>query len=304
MSRSIAAIAAALARAAVPHRRDEPMARHTTLGIGGVVPLFLEPRNSDETRNAVTILGEAALPYRVLGAGSNLLVADQGLDFAVVATAGLAAAPTTDGVRVSVGAGYFLPRLAREVAARGLSGLEFAIGVPGSVGGAIRMNAGAWGSDMARVVTSVDGIDRENGEFHERILTPGFSYRRSTIGAETIVTRVALALTHDEPHTVLATIERLLEERRATQPTASRSAGCAVKNPPSDSAGRLIDRAGLKGLRRGDAMISERHANFVLNRGGATAREMLALIGEVKARVHDQLGVELEEEIVVWGVRL
>lgn len=300
MSRPTAAVAAELARAAIPHRRDEPLARHTTLGVGGPVPLFVEPRSSDEARVAVAILGDADLPYRVLGAGSNLLAADSGLDFAVVATAGLAPLPTFDGVRISVGAGVFLPRLAREAARNGLTGLEFAIGVPGSVGGAIRMNAGAWGSDMARVVKSVAGIDRHSGELGEQALAPGFSYRRSGIGPETIVTTVVFSLANDDPGVILATIERLLDERRATQPTASRSAGCAFKNPPGDSAGRLVDQAGLKGLRHGDAVVSERHANFVLNRGGATARDVFTLIADVKARVRDKVGVELEEEIVMW----
>ena len=295
-----AAVAAALARAGIELRRDEPLAAHTTLGVGGPVPLFLLPRDTAELCAAVDILGAAAYPFRVLGAGSNLIAADRGLDFAVIATAGLARPPQFDGTRVTADAGVFLPQLVRDAGKHGLTGLEFGIGVPGSVGGALRMNAGAWGSEMSRAVTAVTAVRLADGGAVEGPFRPRFRYRTAGVGVAEVVSSVTFTLAEGDPDAIRDTVTRYAAERRRSQPTAAKSAGCAFRNPEGDAAGRLIDQAGLKGLARGAAQVSERHGNFVLNRGGATAADVLALIAEVKARVADRYGVELAEEIVVW----
>jgi len=293
-------LGSALERAGLSLRRDEPLARHTTLCIGGPTPFFVEPRDTEELRRTVDLLGEAAMPWRVLGAGSNLLVDDEPLDFAVIATSKLARPAAIDGTTVRADAGLFLPRLVRDTAARGLAGLEFGIGVPGSVGGALRMNAGAWGSDMSRVVRAVTAVRTRDGCAVEGPFSPRFGYRTSGVGTDMIVTRVIFDLTLGDGRAILAETERLIGERRTTQPTATRSAGCAFRNPPGDSAGHLIDAAGLKGLTRGEAEVSTHHGNFVLNRGNARASDVRALLAEVRRRVQDQTGVELQGEIVNW----
>jgi len=291
-------LSAALDKTGAPFRIGEPLARHTTIGVGGRVPCLLSPRDPAEAARALQVLIEHGLAYRVLGAGSNVIAADGDLDFAVIETAGLAAPPCFDGTRVEAGAGVFLPRLAREAASRGLAGLEFAIGIPGSVGGALRMNAGAWGSEMSRVVDAVTAVAAGGPE--EGPFTPRFAYRTAGVGAETLVTRVAFRLAPGEPEALLATLDEIVEERRRTQPVAARSAGCAFRNPMDDKAGRLIQACGLRGLRRGAAEVSPLHANFVLNRGGASAADVLGLIAEVKARVLELTGVALEQEVEVW----
>ena len=291
---------AALTRAGVGFLVDEPLARHTTLGVGGPVPLFVTPRDAVEVARAVGLLGEAALTWRALGAGSNLIADDEGLDFAVVATTALGSPARVDGTRVTAAGGVFLPRLAREAAEHGLAGLEFGIGIPGSVGGALRMNAGAWGSELSRVVEAVRAVRAEDGVAEERPFTPRFAYRTSGVDVATVVTEVVFRLEPGEPRAVLARIDALVAERRLAQPTAARSAGCAFRNPPGGKAGKLIEAAGLKGLSRGAAFVSERHANFLLNRGGACARDVLALLDEVRERVRDATGVALEREVEVW----
>jgi UDP-N-acetylmuramate dehydrogenase len=289
---------AALERAKVAFLADEPLARHTTLGVGGPVPVYLEPASAAEAARALDLLAQEGLLYRVLGAGSNVVAADEGLDFAVVATAGLNRPPRFDGERVTADAGVFLPRLAREAASRGLAGLEFGIGIPGSVGGALRMNAGAWGSDMARVVESVVAV--RPGAADEQPFAPRFAYRSAGVDAATLVTGVCLRLAAASASATLARIDALVAERRRTQPVAARSAGCAFRNPEGDHAGRLVEAAGLKGLSRGAAQVSDLHGNFLLNRGGARATDVLALLEEVKARVEERFGVKLVEEVVIW----
>ena len=295
------ATGSALTRAGITFLRDEPLARHTTIGIGGAVPLFVAPRTTAELQVVLDILGSADVPWRLLGAGSNLLAADSGLDFAVIVTSGLARPIVFDGTRVVADAGYFLPRLAVEAGRRGLSGVEFGIGVPGSVGGALRMNAGAWGSDMSRVVREVTAVGMVDGKAAETLLETKFSYRQSGVGPDTVVTRVVFELELGSRSEVQARLDRFLAERKESQPTAARSAGCAFRNPEGASAGRMIDELGLKGLRRGGAEVSPKHGNFVLNRGGATADDIIGLIAEVKKRVYEATGVELREEIVVWN---
>jgi len=293
----------ALAAAGVGFSEGERLALHTTIGIGGEAPIFLKPTNATEVLAALAILTRFEVPFRILGAGSNLLVDDGPLDFAVVALKPWLEEPAWAADGVVAAAGAFLPGLARAAAERGLGGLEFAIGIPGSVGGALRMNAGAAGSAMETVVEWAEVARVGEREVAVERLRPHFRYRSAGLADQDVVLRVRFRLTRGEPTALLAIQAENIARRRQTQPTAARSAGCMFKNPAGDSAGRLVDACGLKGLRRGAAEVSTLHANYVLNRGGASAAEVRALIAEVKARVRAATGVELEEEVVRWPTR-
>ncbi len=255
---------------------------YTTLGVGGPAELWIV-ENEDDLRRAT----EA--PYRVLGNGSNLLVSDAGVPERVIKLGGVFAQGELTGW---VGAGSLLPLWVQEAARAGLSGLEPLFGIPASVGGAVRMNAGTRFGEIKDALAEVEIFHQ--GTFHR--LPPealGFGYRQSRLPPGAIVTRVRFDLKKSNPERIAKRMAEV-DEARKRQPKR-RNAGCAFKNPPGDAAGRLIDRAGFKGLRVGNAMISPEHANFVVNLGGATAREVWALVKRVQAA----LNLELEWEI--WG---
>ncbi len=281
--------------------RDVPMRDRTYFGIGGPARLFLVP---DRAEHLATVLGRfaaASVPFDYLGAGSNLLVADEGPSFVVISSEAIAAGePRIEGETVSVGAGYSVPRLVKRLAKAGLSGIEFAEGIPGSVGGCVRMNAGWHEGAFEQVVASFTAISRR-GAVEEVAAGPGtFAYRASPGLGDRFVVAAALRLTPDDPARAEERVRAFHDHRVRTQPTGERNAGCVFKNPPGDHAGRLIDAAGLKGLAVGPAVVSDRHANFIINRGGATCREVTALIERVRAAVHERCGVLLEQEVIRW----
>ncbi len=261
-----------------------PLARLTTLGVGGEAEVWTVETLADLQK-------ATQAPYRVLGNGSNLLVSDAGVPERVIRLGG-EFAQWDPGLQGWVGAAVLVPNLLQAAARLGLSGLEGLFGIPAQVGGAVRMNAGTRFGEMAEALAWVE-------VFHQgrlQVYTPqelGFGYRRSALPEGGIVTRVKLKLTPSSPQAVRARM-RLVDAARKGQPK-KKSAGCAFKNPPGDSAGRLIDAAGLKGSRIGQAMISLEHGNFLVNLGGATAAEMYALVRRVQA----VLPLEVEWEI--WG---
>jgi UDP-N-acetylmuramate dehydrogenase len=282
-------------------RRNEPLARHVTFRIGGPADILLIPRTLTHLAAAVAFLYEHGLPFVMLGRGSNVLIADRGVRGIVLKTG-----RGQDAVRYPCGGvvaecGVSLPYLSRATAARGLAGLEFAAGIPGSIGGGLAMNAGAHGRSLSDAVHAV------------RVLTPvgeqrwpraemEFRYRQSRLQDEPAVAlEVELDLICGDPRECLARLEAWLRTRSETQPLGPPSSGCIFKNPEGDHAGRLIDAAGGKGMRCGDAVVSDRHANYILNVGGATAVDVLALIDRVRARVRERAGVELEPEIKLIG---
>ncbi len=256
---------------------------YTTLAVGGPAELWLV-ENEDDLRRAT----EA--PYRVLGNGSNLLVADAGVPERVIKLGGVFAEGELTGW---VGAGSLLPLWVQAAARAGLSGLEPLLGIPASVGGAVRMNAGTRFGAIADALAEVEYFHR--GRFHR--VPPsalGFGYRKSGLPPGAIVTRVRFDL-KKRPREAIEAQLAAVDAARKNQPK-KKSAGCAFKNPEGDAAGRLIDRAGFKGFRVGRAMVSREHANFVVNLGGATAREIWQLVQAIRARV------PLELEWEVWGV--
>jgi len=284
-----------------PVRRTEPLARHTSFRIGGPADVLVQPTSPDGLAAVVRAARATGQPLTVLGAGSNLLVGDGGIRGVVVKLgAGFRHVDwTADGV--SAGAAVQVGKLARAAVERGLSGLEFAEGIPGTVGGALFMNAGAYGGEVGPTVASVDGVTAD-GRLEsipgERLV---FRYRRSGLPADFLVTAVTFRLTPAAPEAIARRLADIRDRRVASQPQGTANAGSIFKNPPGDAAGRLIEAAGLKGRRVGGAHISERHANFIVNDGGARATDVQALMAEAQRAVWEQSGVWLEPEIKLVG---
>lgn len=290
-------------RAAAPDidiLKDEPMRRHTTFAIGGPADLFIQPKTRRELAGALSVLRERGIPFLLLGNGSNMLVADAGIRGAVVCTTELDEVRIgEDGYTLTAEAGALLGRVARRAQRAGLTGVEFAGGIPGSVGGAVFMNAGAYDGQMAGVVEQTEYLD-EAGETHT--LTGeehGFAYRGSVFRAhpDWTVVRSTLRLQPGDPAAILDKMNDFAQRRRDKQPLNFPSAGSTFKRPEGYFAGRLIEDAGLKGVSVGAAQVSEKHAGFLINRGGATCDDMLRLIEFVQQRVREQFGVQLECEV-------
>lgn len=282
----------------VPHRRDVPFARLTTLGVGGLCRWLFEPTTEAEAQAFVRACAREGLPWRVLGGGSNLVVLGD-LASPVLRLA-LPKTITRQGDHLSAPASHGHIALAEAAAAAGLSGLEFASGIPGSLGGAIRMNAGAYGREWVDVLARYRFLTPE-GDLVEKAPDPGeFRYRWSFLTGGRVVLSATAALAPGDPQAIRAQVAEYRAKRGTSQPLSKRNAGCIFKNPPGLSAGRLIDEAGLKGLRVGDAEVSPEHANFLINHGHATAAEFAELMDTVRARVLEQSGVDLEPEVEIW----
>ena len=280
---------------------EAPLAPHTWYGLGGPARWLLSPRSEEELATVLRRCTEHRVPWHVLVKGANVLVRDEGFAGAVIKLSEPAWEVTRfDDPRVHAAAGVDFPRLVRQTIARGLLGLEALAGIPGTVGGEVRMNAGGKHGYLAQFVTSAslmtpagDVQVRSNSEL-------GFGYRSTRLDGA-IVLEATLVLT---PGDVSAAMERFREiwnEKYATQPPVSaKSAGCIFKNPPGHAAGRLVDEAGLKGVRRGQAEISPRHANFIMAYPGARAADVLDLIALAQQRVRARTGIELEPEVDIW----
>ena len=277
-------------------REKEPMSRHTSFHIGGAAALMALPKSESQAEAAVRAAHEMGVVPFFMGNGSNLLVPDEGVDrFLVKSVPGLDWC-RLEGEELSAGAGNTLARLAVFARDAGLTGLEFAHGIPGSLGGAVTMNAGAYGGEMAQVVCSVDCLTC-SGE-RETVTDCGFGYRHSAFSdGSRMILGARLALQPGDQEAIRGRMEELAARRQAKQPLELPSAGSMFKRPPGHFAGALIDRCGLRGLTVGGAQVSEKHAGFVVNRGGATCADVLALVEQVRERVLAQTGVELEMEV-------
>lgn len=276
------------------------MSRHTSFRVGGPADLYVRPADFPSLEAARAILAEAGLPVLVIGLGTNLLVRDGGIRGAVVSTARLSGW-RVDGTRMLAQSGSPLAALAREAARQGLSGLEFAAGIPGTLGGAVVMNAGAHGMSMADVVERVT-VQGRGGRtvLHRDELE--FTYRSSSLrGRDLVVVEAVLNLRPSSGAEVRQRMQALLEVRRRTQPRGVPSAGSFFRNPPGVAAGFLIEQAGCKGMRVGGAEVSPVHANFLVNVGGATAADILALAARVRERVAERFGLWLEPEVEIVG---
>lgn len=279
-------------------RRDEPLYRHTTFRVGGPADLWVKPHTVETALNVLSFCQMEKVPHVVLGKGSNVLVSDSGFRGVVINLSSCFRQykQVDDGVRC--GSGLGLPTFVRKLAAAGLSGLEFAVGIPGTIGGAVATNAGAHGTEISQLLKRA--VVMMEGE--RRVLSRSaisFSYREAEVGG--VVLEVELTMEERPPEVVREKIGHFMHLRKTTQPIWERTAGCVFKNPPGDSAGRLIDSLGLKGTSVGQATVSELHANFIVNTGTATAADMLALIEIIRTRVREEAGIELELEIELIG---
>lgn len=282
----------------VPHRRDVPFSKLTTLGVGGLCHWLFEPTTEAEAQAFIRACAREGLPWRVLGGGSNLVVL--GDVSTPVLRLALPKEARRDGTCLTAPASHGHIALAEAAATAGLSGLEFASGIPGSLGGAIRMNAGAYGREWVEVLTRYRFLTPE-GELVEKAPEAGeFRYRWSFLTGGHVVLSATAQLVEGDPVTIRARVAEYREKRGTSQPLSKRNAGCIFKNPPGLSAGRLIDQTGLKGLRLGDAEVSPEHGNFLVNHGHATAAEFAELMETVQARVREAHGVELEPEVEIW----
>ena len=278
----------------------ERMAAHTSLGVGGPVDL-IEIHGAIRLPQLVEILRGHGVPWRIMGGGSNLLVGDEGLDGVVLHLVRARKELEFQGNRVEVPASANLGTAVMECAKRNLGGMEGLIGVPGSVGGALRMNAGAYGTQIGDVVRSIQVFRGAAGQV-ETLQTGQvrFEYRHTGFAPDDVMLSALLELPERPYADILERVKQCNQKRRASQPVNEKSAGCIFKNPPGYSAGRLIDELGLKGTRLGGAVVSERHANFLVNRFHATASDLLNLIDLIRERIFQAYNVELEEEVIIW----
>jgi UDP-N-acetylmuramate dehydrogenase len=286
-------------------RFDEPLSRHTSFRIGGPADVWVEVSDVEEIRRVQAVAAAAGLPLFVLGGGTNILVSDRGVR-AIVLHLGRPLAcldwrANGTGLHVRAGAALPLKRLVSAAIARDLTGLEFAEGIPGTVGGGLLMNAGAFGGEMGTVVEYVDGVDAygELQRFPRSALR--FGYRRFDLPPGFIVTRLEFLLQPGDRVAIHAKRDDAKRRRAAHQPLGYPNAGSIFKNPPGEYAGRLIEAVGMKGQRHGGAMISEQHANFIVNLGGATAADVHALMLEAARRIWEAKGIRLEPEIKLVG---
>jgi len=281
-------------------RFDEPMARHTTLRIGGPVDAYVEPADIDDAKTLARVCSERGVAWRPLGAGSNLLVRDGGLRGVGVSTRALRDL-TRDGTRVVVQAGVSTGKLLSSCTGWELGGVEFLGGVPGSVGGGIWMNAGTYLGEFKDVLTEVASVTPA-GELARRASAQcGFAYRHSDLPPSELIVEGTLELRPRPRADIEAEVRALRDRRRAREPHGVANAGSIFKNPPGDFAGRLIEAAGLKGTRIGDCEVSPAHANWLVNVGEGRAADMLALIARVHAEVLAKFGVDLELEVKIVG---
>jgi UDP-N-acetylmuramate dehydrogenase len=285
--------------------RDFALERLTTVRTGGPADFFGRPDTPERLAGLLAWADSEGLEVGVIGSGSNLLVADAGFRGLVIKLDGALASIERDGCRLLCGGGARLPQAAARAAREGLTGLEFGVNIPGTVGGAVKMNANAYGGDLSRALEWVDvatpaGTDRrEPGDL-------GFSYRNSNLGPREIVACASFALEAADPESVKATLADMRARRKAAQPSGIKTFGSTFKNPDDPaaegrSAGVLLDEAGCRGLAVGGARFSEKHANFVENAGDATTADVIALMAEGRRRVRERFGVELEPEVQLLG---
>ena len=290
-------------RLSVPAERGRRFADLTSLRVGGAIDWVLSPKNEEQAAALVHDLAQQAIAWRPLGSGSNVLADDGAHHYVIVSLKDLKADPVFDGNRVSVSAGYSLPRLCIDAARHGLSGIEGLNGIPGTVGGALWMNAGAYGQEIGTVVDTVR-VARA-GHVTE---IPGkevqWNYRHTSFREGEMLLGATLSLHPDDPQKISERMEEAKGQRMATQPHGARSAGCFFKNAPASSVGtgKMIDDLGMKGTRRGGAVVSPKHANFIVTEGeDAKAEDALALAEEIRERVKREHGIDLEYEVELWS---
>lgn len=282
-------------------RVAEPMARHTSFHIGGPADLYVVCDTLTDLAESIRLCDEEEYPWTVAGKGSNLLVSDEGYRGAVIVLGREFKSHSVQDEAIKTGAACILAYVVRDAFSRGLGGLEFAVGIPGTVGGALAMNAGTRDAWMGSVVESVTVLVPAKGLKRLRGSDIAWAYRESGLTDAGVIVECVLKLQESDKDRIRGDMERSLARRKRTQPLAQASAGSVFKNPPGDSAGRLIEAAGLKGTRLGGARISDVHANFIVNDGGAKAADVLGLMQKIQFAIRDRNGIELVPEIRFLG---
>ncbi|MDH3686884.1 MAG: UDP-N-acetylmuramate dehydrogenase [Myxococcales bacterium] len=283
-------------------RFDVPMARHTSLRVGGRADAYVTPSNRETLARVLEVCRERELPHLVLGAGFNTLVRDGGIRGVVLQLGRMRELSSEEPGKLRAEAGVSHHRITKHCVTHGLSGLEFGAGIPGTVGGWVAMNAGVPERETADALYEAEVLDAEGAERRMTGADLDFTYRSARgLPEGAVVISALFSVTDSEPERVQAEVDRQLARRAGRQPLDVPSCGSVFKNPPGDHAGRLIDASGLKGLRVGGAEITEVHANFIANRGGATASDVLELIERAASAVREQSGVELETEVCIVG---
>jgi UDP-N-acetylenolpyruvoylglucosamine reductase len=286
-------------------QREYPLARLTTIRTGGAAELFARPGSLGQLERLLAWADEHGLQVGVVGSGSNLLVADAGVRGLVLKLDKELSTIELEGTVIRCGGGARLPAVSARAAQAGLSGIEFGVNIPGTVGGAVRMNANAYGGELARVLEWVDVVGPEGTE-RRAPDSLGFAYRRSALRPGQVVARASFALTEAPSEEVKATLADMRARRKAAQPSGIKTFGSTFKNPEDPraegrTAGQLLDAAGCRGLRIGGAGFSDKHANFVENHGAATTADVVAVMAEGRRRVKEEFGVALEPEVQVLG---
>jgi UDP-N-acetylmuramate dehydrogenase len=281
-------------------RRNEPLAPYTWLKTGGAAEYFLTPQNAEELAEVVRLCHQRHIPLRVLGGGSNLLVRDEGVSGVVLHLADPAFSRIeVDGNRITAGAGAALSHLISHSVKAGLAGLDVLVGIPGTVGGALHGNAGGKSGDIGQHLRTARVLTIAGEIFVRQEDDLSFAYRFSSLN-ELIILEACFELHPEDPEEITRRMRKLWIMKKATQPLSFQSAGCVFKNPRGMSAGWLIEQAGLKGTRSGEAEFSDRHANFIVTHPGATSQDVLNLIELAREKVSSQFGVDLELEIQIW----
>ena len=281
---------------------NEPMKKHTSFKIGGPADILVQPQDADALAQALAAARDYEVPVTILGNGSNVLVRDKGIRGLVIKIGNALKTFRQDGERLYFGAGYSLALASRKAWECGLSGMEFAVGIPGSIGGAVYMNAGAYNGEMKCVVENVRVMDMAGKAMELTAEDLQFGYRKTSLQQSGyIITEVCLKMQPGDKDAIKAMMDDFSNRRISKQPLELPSAGSMFKRPPGHFAGTLIEQAGLKGYTVGGAQVSEKHAGFVVNRGSATAADVLQLIADVRRIVMEKAGVELHPEVLVIG---
>ena len=280
----------------------EPMSKHTSFRIGGPADLFVQPANEEELWNALHLARQEKVPFFIVGNGSNLLVSDEGFRGMILHTGGMLKDISVEGDVIYAQAGALLSTVAKTALEHGLAGMEFAAGIPGTLGGAVCMNAGAYGGEMKDILLDAEVLTQEGERLVLSVEELDLSYRHSVIFEKNYVVLAAhIRLSRGDTAEIKNRMNELAGARRDKQPLEYPSAGSTFKRPEGYFAGKLIQDAGLKGYTVGGAQVSEKHSGFVINRGGATAEEVRFLIRQVQQKVRSQFGVELEPEVRMLG---
>ncbi|MEH7120033.1 UDP-N-acetylmuramate dehydrogenase [Neobacillus vireti] len=284
-------------------KQNEPLLNHTTIKIGGPADLFIEPSSVENLKKVMSVIETNGLKWRAIGRGSNLLVSDKGIEGVVIKLGSGLDQLEINETEITVGGGYSLVSLATSISKKGLSGLEFASGIPGSVGGAVYMNAGAHGSDISRILTKAHILFDDGSMEWLTVEEMEFSYRTSILQKKRpgIVVEAVFKLAQGDRAAIVAQMQKNKDYRKETQPWNFPCAGSIFRNPLPNYAGKLIEDAGLKGYSIGGAKISEMHGNFIVNAGNATADEVLSLIQYVKDTIFNLYQVKMETEVEIIG---